>query len=281
MNRWIGRTLLSGVSVAALNCSAFAADMPIKAPPAILAAPYSWTGFYGGIHAGVGWPVHRDGSATAQTFTDIPVTIAQPLQSLDAKSNPFPFGGIQVGYNWRLGERWLVGTEADFSWSSPTQSAGVLTNGSSIANDVIATRGLDWFGTVRGRAGYLINPSLLAYATGGLAYGRTRNEFSQTITGPSIFAIPTGTLSVSVLDRASNVSVGWTAGAGLEWALDRKWSVKFEYDYLAFDDGVVSSTEVIFTSGAKGGSFRRVSNVHGPDNSVHAFQVGLNYHFWD
>ncbi|MBN8964721.1 MAG: porin family protein, partial [Rhizobiales bacterium] len=190
-------------------------------------------------------------------------------------------GGIQVGYNWRVGERWLVGTEADFSWGMHTQSAGVLTNGSSIATDVIATRGLDWFGTVRGRAGYLINPSLMAYATGGLAYGRTRNDFNQTIAGPSVTTPPNFILSVSVLDQASRVSVGWTAGAGLEWALDRKWSVKFEYDYLAFDDGVTSSTEVTFTSGAKGGSFQRVSNVHGPDNSVHAFQVGLNYHFWD
>jgi opacity protein-like surface antigen len=27
---------------------------------------------------------------------------------------------------------------------------------------------------------------------------------------------------------------GWTAGAGLEYALDGNWSAKIEYDYLGF-----------------------------------------------
>jgi hypothetical protein len=32
---------------------------------------------------------------------------------------------------------------------------------------------LDWFGTVRGRVGFLVTPSALFYGTGGWAYGRT------------------------------------------------------------------------------------------------------------
>ena len=33
---------------------------------------------------------------------------------------------------------------------------------------------LEWFGTVRGRVGATVTPTLLTYVTGGLAYGRVK-----------------------------------------------------------------------------------------------------------
>ena len=33
--------------------------------------------------------------------------------------------------------------------------------------------GLDWIGTVRGRVGYLVTPTILLFGTGGFAYGNT------------------------------------------------------------------------------------------------------------
>jgi len=145
---------------------------------------------------------------------------------------------------------------------------------------------MDWFGTVRGRVGYLLFPSLLAYGTGGLVYGHTRNDFTQIIVGPlgndggGGGPGPLSTVVKGISTRA--VSTGWTAGGGFEWALDRKWSVKLEYDYLHFDDAVASSTTILFCSGCKpprqqSGSF----NVQSGDNSAHTVQIGLNYHFWN
>ena len=89
---------------------------------------------------------------------------------------------------------------------------------------------------MRGRAGYLLFPSLLAYGTGGLVYGHTRNDFTQAITGLG--------RTFNVVSGTRDISTGWTAGGGLEWALDRKWSVKLEYDYLQFNDAVASCSSM-------------------------------------
>jgi outer membrane immunogenic protein len=35
-----------------------------------------------------------------------------------------------------------------------------------------------WFGTLRGRLGLLVTPTILVYGTGGLAYGQTETSFS-------------------------------------------------------------------------------------------------------
>jgi opacity protein-like surface antigen len=114
-------------------------------------------------------------------------------------------GGGQIGYNLQLGSNVVVGIEADIQGSdihgsgsnsgSSTDSfaargftfsksaigpnfAESLTaawgnpvfNRSAFGTDDISAR-VDWLGTVRARAGYLIAPNFLIYATGGLAYG--------------------------------------------------------------------------------------------------------------
>ena len=71
-----------------------------------------------------------------------------------------------------------------------------------------ANANLSWFGTVRGRLGYLITPTLLIYGTGGFAYGQVDAwGFSSTHTG-------------------------WTAGGGVEWMFAPHWSAKVEYLYV-------------------------------------------------
>jgi outer membrane immunogenic protein len=74
---------------------------------------------------------------------------------------------------------------------------------------------LPWFGTARTRVGYLINPSLLAYGTGGVAYGRAE------VSGPGVTVKIPG--------------VGWAAGAGLEYQLSGGWSIGAEYLHVELD----------------------------------------------
>jgi outer membrane immunogenic protein len=70
---------------------------------------------------------------------------------------------------------------------------------------------LDWFGTARGRVGFLPTDRVLLHATGGLAYRQL------SATAPLI-----------PLSWGST-RAGWTVGAGAEVALDHNWSFKVEY----------------------------------------------------
>jgi outer membrane immunogenic protein len=53
----IKKLLAISVAAVGLSTGALAADMrmPMKAPPAPIAAVFSWTGFYVGINGGWGW----------------------------------------------------------------------------------------------------------------------------------------------------------------------------------------------------------------------------------
>ncbi len=108
-------------------------------------------------------------------------------------------GGGQVGYNYQFQNNVLVGLEADVDAANISSSSG------------LASSKLDYFGTVRARLGYAFD-RVLPYVTGGLAWGNNK------ITG----------LGYS----QSNTSTGWTAGAGVEYALTNNWTAKAEYLYM-------------------------------------------------
>jgi outer membrane immunogenic protein len=107
-------------------------------------------------------------------------------------------GGAQAGYNWQTGSI-VLGGETDVQLSGASDNAGPF----KFSNP--------WFGTLRGRAGYALN-NILFYATGGFAYGE-------------------GTAGLGGLSE-SHSTLGWTAGAGLEVGLTRRWSIKAEYLYV-------------------------------------------------
>ena len=87
---------------------------------------------------------------------------------------------------------------------------------------------LEWFGTVRGRAGILATPRVLLYATGGLAYGSFKT------TGAFAGVTPAG-IAVGSVASTSDTRLGWTVGAGIEGKITNNWSAKLEYLYMDFD----------------------------------------------
>jgi outer membrane immunogenic protein len=132
--------------------------------------------------------------------------------------------------------------------------------GTSLAVD----QKLEWFGTVRGRAGWAATPQVLLYATGGLAYGSIKS------TGALVGFTPAGIAVVSV-GSATDTRVGWTVGAGIEGMITRNWTAKLEYLYMdlgGFDAGG-------FTL-APGSTI--AANVHS-NFTDHILRVGLNYKF--
>jgi opacity protein-like surface antigen len=136
-------------------------------------------------------------------------------------------GGGQIGYNWQIDPSWVWGVEADFQGTTVNGSAGSV---SLIGANTITTLykyELDDLGTVRARFGWLSSPNLLWYDTAGLAYGQTKfSTAAQCATcGPPFQSENTTSLA------STHTSVGWTAGAGVEWKLTPVWSVKAEYLY--------------------------------------------------
>lgn len=179
-----------------------AADLPAAPRPAPLApvayAPpvYNWSGFYVGGHVGGGF--------ANSSWND-------PFSGASDHFNKGGFlGGGQIGFNTQF--NWLVlGLEGDFSWT------GIKSHGTDLLGDAL-TANTQWTSTVTGRIGAAFD-RLLVYGKGGLAIARNQDSLTD-------LALNT---SSTTLTRT-----GWTAGAGLEYALDRNWSVRLEYDYLGF-----------------------------------------------
>lgn len=262
------RILIASAAFALLTAtSALAADLPVytKAPP--VAVVYDWTGLYIGTNVGYSWGRGTTDGTVATTPTGVvsPVTTTVPLTGR-ADVNGF-IGGGQLGYNWQAG-RFLYGLEGDIQFSNERARGDVCTPVACTAGGTLLfTRDykLDWFGTARGRLGYLPAERLLLYVTGGLAYG----GFS----GSSLF----GVVGTNALDLGSwsSTNVGWTVGAGAEAALGSNWSVKFEYLYMDL--------------GNVGGSTATLTNVLAPRSTATLLfntkftdsiaRVGLNYKF--
>jgi outer membrane immunogenic protein len=76
----------------------------------------------------------------------------------------------------------------------------------------------------------------------------------------------------SIIALAANTKVGWTAGAGLEWALyASNWTLFLEYDYMNF-----GTSQVPFASTV-------VPRLFFPldiKQSVNMVLVGMNWRFW-
>jgi len=277
------RTLIASAAFASLlvATSAFAADLPVYSKAPAVALVYDWTGYYIGTNVGYSWGRgSTDGNLTGtQTVATargaVPltsVTTALPTLPLSGRADVNGFiGGGQLGYNWQR-DRWVFGLEGDIQFSNERGSGDVCTVAGCPAGSFQFTRDykLDWFGTARGRIGFLPAERILLYATGGLAYGG--------FTGSS------STLPMNI-GTWSSTRAGWTVGAGAEAALGSNWSVKFEYLYmdLGHVGGSSANTTTVTSVGPVGGittttttNLAYLFNSKFTDNIV---RVGLNYKF--
>lgn len=113
--------------MATIAAPAMAADMPVKAPLAPAASPYSWIGFYAGGNIGYSW----GRSASSLSFVD--ATSGAILSASDAKFDlNGVIGGVQIGRNWQT-NNWVWGLEADFQGSGQKGSGSAACAGGSLA----------------------------------------------------------------------------------------------------------------------------------------------------
>ena len=164
---------------------------------------YSWTGCYVGGNVGGGW-ASKDW--------------ANPEGSTPGDRGTAHFsgvvGGAQVGCDYQFTGAWLIGVQGLFDGSG--MKGGVIDTHNS---DFDLTTRIDWFANVTGRLGYTIQPNLLLYGGGGVAWVRDRHV-ELDLGAPYAIGDVTRT--------------GWVAIGGVEWNFAPSWSLFFQYDFMDF-----------------------------------------------
>ena len=121
--------LVAGVSLIALAGRAAADDIMVtKAAPisSSAASAYDWSGFYAGGHLGYAWGSSNWTASTPAApalSTSGSLDLFQPFDAF--KDTGSFFEGLQAGYNYMLPNRVVVGAEADVSFPSFPNSAGI------------------------------------------------------------------------------------------------------------------------------------------------------------
>lgn len=185
---------------------------PDFTPPPI--AAFDWSGAYVGAHFGY---------VTGEYGTNIGLT---------TDGDGF-IGGGTLGINWQFNQ-FVIGAEGDLGYLGAD------------GDDLLPAVGVesDFYGTLRGRAGFAID-RLLVYGTAGVAFLNV--DITQAGFGS---------------DDATHF--GWTAGGGAEYAVTDALSIKGEYLYLDFDN------ETYF--GGTAGALNA-------DYDAHVIRGGINYRF--
>jgi outer membrane immunogenic protein len=238
-------TPLAAAAFAILTSAAFAADLEVPFKAAPVAPPFTWTSCYAGLQAGGGF---------GQTnLTDSAGTIAATgvvgFTSANTGIDGYLLGG-QIGCDYQFASNWVAGFEGSAGGGDISGNTTVAIPGDSVN----FTENTDLLTSVTARIGYAWNDWLL-YAKGGAAW--TANRYSAS-DAAGLFAFD-----------GLETRIGWTAGAGIEWALGRNWSIKLEYNYYGF--GTRSVTFIDNT----------ISGIAGPVNinqNIQIVKLGLNFH---
>jgi high affinity Mn2+ porin len=207
---------------------------PPAPPPSAATAALDWGDF--SLGAEVGDAVAQAGS-----------TVLSPSPSRSTDEAGTLLGGVRIGYGHRIGSHAFLGVEGDIVVPYFTSDGAVLSR--PVPQGTVAQK-IDFLSTIRGRAGYAHGPWLF-YGTGGLAWAQARFDESFAASGASSTQL--------------RWPVGWTAGAGAELTIARRWSVSAEYRFARLG----SATGISPT-----GVGDQLSGA-----SLHGVLLGLTWHF--
>lgn len=197
----IKQLLLASCALVALSVVATAADLPARtnasAPSPTTAS--NWTGWYGGINGG--WAHIASNWIHGSTGVD----------EGTARSNIGTFGA-QLGYNFALANRWLLGAELQANSLSSDGTKPTAQN----AAWVMSTK-TNYLATASARLGYDYGASM-SFAKLGVALTHHKYYNDQT----------TGNLD----ERGKATRFGVVAGIGYDYAINKDWRVGIEYDHI-------------------------------------------------
>ena len=220
----IAKTFLAGLASLAAIGAANAADLPRRQapPPVFVPVPvFTWTGLYVGTHSSYTFSDNQtirtigNNDATGG-LTDTRLNVARERRPSSFKAEQDGIGNIGggIGYNYQFtpGSGFVVGAEADVTWtdigkrrdyfSAPSVFNGGVPDPSSFRNR------LNYLGTVQGRLGYAFD-RFLVYGTGGFAYGEVKYQ-------ADFF---NGANQLAYLGRYKGMETGYVYGGGIEYAI--------------------------------------------------------------
>jgi outer membrane immunogenic protein len=242
MKKLIVASLVAAGVSAGLSAAAAAADLsPAYKGPAPL--PFTWTGVYFGGNAGYGWQANSDD-----------IVLSDPSATTAGLKQTGGFVGLQMGYNYQMGLL-VLGLEGDVQAANIKDSFNRVID--AAGDSLNASGNVDEFGTIRARIGAAFD-HFLVYATGGAALGGISNTLNVTSTG--------GFASL----QNDSTQLGYTVGAGLEYAVDRNWSIKGEYQYINF------GSESLSPAGTANTVPTTSNNI---TTDIHTFRIGVNWYF--
>jgi outer membrane immunogenic protein len=265
---------IMGILLAAVAVPAFAADMPVKAPPA--AAPIvDWSGVYSGFAAGGAWG-HQN--------LNLPLSLSNFFGKYDfdirgahgvcafndcnkLHASGFIGGGF-AGVQKQWGS-WVIGIEGSWDWTSMKKTFSATR--SEVFAPVTVTRSiateakLDQIADLRGKFGWantFLGPNWLFYFTGGAAVGRIERSLVLTQT---VSVAGDGSFTDTFSSTTGDTRLGWVAGAGFDWKMTPNVILGVLYRHHDFPKGTVS-----FIDDTGSGTGRPVSFG---TNSVHVDSV--------
>lgn len=252
------RRLIPALLVSCAAAGAAAADElpPTVAPPRALpyweqtsVAPryFTWTGGYIGFQVGGVWQQLGE-TLTAPLLPPIAGVPGLPGY-LDTSygSKGAIFGG-HLGFNYQFAPHFVAGLEGDAEGSSA--HSYVFSSGSGFGPLSIETYN-NFRASIRGRLGYA-QDHLLVYTTAGVAWANYNTTLNFAFSGNG--------------DQSNYTPIGWTVGAGVEYAFMGNLSARLEYRYSDFGSSTIYSQApgVVYTGRA----------------SDHTVRGGISYRFW-
>lgn len=201
----LARITLLATTASAVSVATFAADLPARmgpVAPVAYAPAFSWTGFY--VGGELGW------IQTNPRFSTGTLLLGAPFLVTSASRKDGLTYGFLAGYNYQVGDL-VLGVEGDFQgWT-----VGEIRY-TAITGDFLTAHS-KWGGSIRGRLGYAADHALL-YVTGGAAFA----------------SIETSIPSTGISIGGDGTRVGWTVGAGLDYAFTNNWFTGVEYRYSQY-----------------------------------------------
>ena len=217
------RRVLIAVAAGLLWSSAWAADEGLEPSSELLDGSslgrHSWTGPYVGLFGGFG--------IADVDVTDVDGFNGDPGHSFDYRVDGF-YGGGLAGYNyeWSL---LVLGAEAELAFidledgEQDPAAAGLLAE----AGNSRATFDSRFYAAVTGRVGLSID-RFLGYAKGGLAFAE----------GEASFKADSFEEAASDVESGAEWLSGWTVGGGVEMAVNPSFSLRAEYTFTEFGEGL-------------------------------------------
>ncbi len=241
-------TLLGGAAASLLTVSAFAADLGIPpAQPQVVIPPFTWTSCYAGVQAGGGWG-KKDLTDSVGIFSG-----ETGYSSASVDVNGYMLGG-QIGCDYQFAPTWVVGIEGAATGGNISK-----TTNFAVPGDTASFRSTtDFLASITGRLGYAWDRWML-YGKGGVALVGDRYH-ADDLAGIYFF------------DATEN-RIGWTAGAGVEWAFTPEWSVKLEYNYYGFGTKSVLFVDTTILGGDA--PFTAPVNI---SQNIQVVTLGVNFH---